>query len=207
MGNRSVLPGKFTNGMLSLYHDKVKKPRRIKKSSLPESRLRKNHRERYSSDSTGSSHSVAVSSPGISTGTCENQPSRAAPCRCLTFGGMTTTWPASVRRDPCLPPGTSRARRFVFSLVPPVPTEFEPCRPVSRSCASIRRSRMPLFNRPPCPRHMAAKIFSAPIRVSSGGCPPRPAAMAPERYRRPCSRSACTFTGSPQRLMKPAACA
>lgn len=87
MGNRSVLPGKFTNGMLSLYYDKVKKPRRIKKSSLPESRLRKNHRERYSSDSTGSSHSVAVSSPGISTGTCENQPSRAAPCRCLTFGG------------------------------------------------------------------------------------------------------------------------
>lgn len=79
MGNRSVLPGKFTNGMLSLYHDKVKKPRRIKKSSLPESRLRKNHRERYSSDSTGSSHSVAVSSPGTSTETCENQPSRAVP--------------------------------------------------------------------------------------------------------------------------------
>ena len=38
---------------------------------------------------------LEVSSPGTSTARCENQLSGAAPCQCLTSGGMFTTSPGT----------------------------------------------------------------------------------------------------------------
>lgn len=48
---------------------------------------------RYPSSSTGSSHSLEVSSPGTSSARWENQLSGAAPCQCFTPGAMLTTSP------------------------------------------------------------------------------------------------------------------
>src|SRR5699024_9273184 len=52
-------------------------------------------RRAYSSSETGSHHSLRVSSPGTSRATWENQLSLAAPCQCLTSGGMTTVSPGA----------------------------------------------------------------------------------------------------------------
>lgn len=47
----------------------------------------------YSSSVTGSSHSFDDPSAGTSTARCANQLSLAAPCQCLTSGGIFTTSP------------------------------------------------------------------------------------------------------------------
>ena len=49
----------------------------------------------YSSSDTASHHSFDVSSPGTSTAKCENHESLAAPCQCVTSGGMLMQSPYS----------------------------------------------------------------------------------------------------------------
>ena len=51
---------------------------------------------RYASSATGSSHSAL--DPGIEIATWANQLSEAAPCQCLTSGGMLTTSPGCSSR-------------------------------------------------------------------------------------------------------------
>lgn len=50
----------------------------------------------YSSSVTGSSHSLAAFSPGISKARCANQLSVTAPCQCFTFAGMWMTVPGRI---------------------------------------------------------------------------------------------------------------
>ena len=52
----------------------------------------------YCTPSTGSHHSLPVSSPGHSSATWENQLSFAAPCQCFIPAGMAATSPGSSSR-------------------------------------------------------------------------------------------------------------